>query len=81
MRILFFFCDMLRPDKVENGAVYDLFRRLGGTWYTNAYTPTPETPRATVSSLHQATAFSPAITLGTKQAYSSTSSQTALRSA
>ncbi len=46
MRILFFFCDMLRPDKVEKGAVYDIFRRLGGTWYTNAYTPTPETPRA-----------------------------------
>ena len=46
MRILFFFCDMLRPDKVENGAVYDIFKRLGGTWYTNAYTPAPETPRA-----------------------------------
>ena len=46
MRILFFFCDMLRPDKVEEGQVYDIFRRLGGTWYTNAYTPAPETPRA-----------------------------------
>lgn len=46
MKILFFFCDMLRPDKVEGGQVYDIFKRLGGTWYTNAYTPTPETPRA-----------------------------------
>lgn len=46
MKILFFFCDMLRPDKVENGQVYDIFRRLGGKWYTSAYTPTPETPRA-----------------------------------
>jgi len=46
MRILFFFCDMLRPDKVEGGQVYDIFKRLGGTWYTKAYTPTPETPRA-----------------------------------
>ncbi|MCQ2603497.1 MAG: hypothetical protein MJ215_00425 [Spirochaetia bacterium] len=46
MKILFFFCDMLRPDKVENGAVYKIFSRLGGTWYTSAYTPAPETPRA-----------------------------------
>ncbi|MBQ7747327.1 MAG: hypothetical protein IJT92_07785, partial [Spirochaetia bacterium] len=46
MRILFFFCDMLRPDKIQGGHVYDIFKRLGGTWYTNAYTPAPETPRA-----------------------------------
>ena len=46
MKILFFFCDMLRPDKVEKGPVYDIFKELGGKWYTDAYTPTPETPRA-----------------------------------
>ena len=46
MRILFFFCDMLRPDKVEKGAVFNVMQKLGGIWFTQAYTPTPETPRA-----------------------------------
>lgn len=47
MKILFLFCDMLRPDKLVFGSpVLELMGKIGGTWFREAYTPAAETPRA-----------------------------------
>lgn len=53
MKILFLFCDMLRPDqlncvnpKKEKGEIDGWLERLGGTVYTRAYSPAPDTSRS-----------------------------------
>jgi|AntAceMinimDraft_10_1070366.scaffolds.fasta_scaffold01354_6 arylsulfatase A-like enzyme len=57
MKILFVFCDMLRANLLKNfnknikknGQIDDLFNRIGGTVYTNCYTPAPDSPRSLAS--------------------------------
>lgn len=52
MKILFCFLDMLRADLLKiygndtKSLVDDFFYELGGTVYTNCYTPGPDTPRS-----------------------------------
>ena len=54
MKILILFCDMLRANLLrtfnssieQDGPMDQWFRRLGGTMYTNCYTPAPDTPRS-----------------------------------
>ncbi|UJF33216.1 hypothetical protein [Paenibacillus hexagrammi] len=53
MKILSVFIDMLRPNlmNVHNHEVPEheldrFFRQLGGTLYTNCYTPAPDTARS-----------------------------------
>lgn len=54
MKILVLFCDMLRanllrtfnPAIEKEGSMDQWFMQLGGTAYTNCYTPAPDTPRS-----------------------------------
>ena len=54
MKILFIFCDMLRANLLktfneniqEKGLMDHWFEKLGGTCFTNCYTPAPDTPRS-----------------------------------
>lgn len=53
MRVLLFLADMLRGDLVNIEEGVSPFERtlghLGGTWWPNAFTPAPDTPRGTAS--------------------------------
>lgn len=57
MKLLLIFIDMLRPNllyttngkKGESHRVDHFFERIGGTIYTNCYTPAPDTPRSIAS--------------------------------
>ena len=54
MKILYIFCDMLRAERLqsvnpqikEKTPIDRYFERLGGTCFTNAYTPAPDTSRS-----------------------------------
>ncbi len=53
MKIVFFFMDMLRPDilNIVNPQMHERkmdrsLKKIGGTVYTNCYTPAPDTPRS-----------------------------------
>ena len=54
MKCLFIFCDMLRPNilqtynhKIKKKKPMDLwFEKIGGTLYTDCFTPAPDTPRS-----------------------------------
>jgi hypothetical protein len=53
MKILFLFCDMLRADffntyntKCPSNELDSWFKKIGGTAYTNAYSPAPDTARS-----------------------------------
>ena len=56
MRVLFLFIDMLRPNryglynqKLENNKIDNAIIELGGTLYTNCFSPAPDTPRSMAS--------------------------------
>lgn len=53
MKILFLFCDMLRPDQLnsvnpnkEKGEIDGWLEKLNGTLYTRAFSPAPDTSRS-----------------------------------
>ncbi len=53
MKILMLFVDMLRPnrfgcynDKLQNNSIDQIIKELGGTLYTNCFSPAPDTPRS-----------------------------------
>ena len=53
MKILMLFIDMLRPNRfgcynnnLEDNSLDELIRELGGTLYTNCFSPAPDTPRS-----------------------------------
>ena len=52
MKVLMLFVDMLRPNRfgtinndIHNNEIDELLESLGGTFYTNCFSPAPDTPR------------------------------------